>query len=218
MIPGMLSPRFLYRFTLPCRRKDPIWSASGAQLGEECRLPNLVELDGRLAYADVRVAWHAKGIALAVRVAGKRQSPWCRDARPEESDGLRVWIDTRDTHTVHRAGRFCHQFMFMPAGSGRSLDEPFAEQLFIHRAKEHAKAARFGTLQVRREKRVDGYIMECFIPESALTGYDPTEHPRLGFTYAVVDRELGEQSLSCDAAFPYREDPSLWATLELIGV
>ncbi|MFO0941433.1 MAG: hypothetical protein U0930_11765 [Pirellulales bacterium] len=31
-------------------------------------------------------------------VQGKRQLPWCRDSRLEDSDGLHIWIDTR-----HRA-------------------------------------------------------------------------------------------------------------------
>jgi hypothetical protein len=33
--------------------------------------------------------------------------------------------------------------------------------------------------------------------------------------YAVIDRELGEQAFIGGNEFPYREDPSLWATLEL---
>ena len=161
------------------------------------------------------MGWRPEGFALSARVEGKRQLPWCRESRPEESDGLRVWFDTRDTRNVHRASRFCHQFIFMPAGSGRGLDEPVAEQLLIHRAKENARPIRPGTLKARREKRVDGYLLECLIPAEALTGYDPVECPRLGFTYAVVDRELGEQTFSCPIEFPYREDPSLWATLVL---
>lgn len=47
-------------------------------------------------------------------------------------------------------------------------------------------------------------------------GYEPAEHPRLGFTYAVIDRELGEQTFSIGHPMPYDEDPSLWATLELV--
>ena len=33
---------------------------------------------------------------------------------------------------------------------------------------------------------------------------------------AVVDRELGTQTFSAPAEFAYQEDPSLWATLELV--
>ncbi len=53
-------------------------------------------------------------------------------------------------------------------------------------------------------------------PQLALTGFDPAEHPRIGFTYAIADREIGVHTFSCGPEFPYRDDPSLWATLELV--
>jgi hypothetical protein len=162
------------------------------------------------------VAWSEQGFAFAVRVEGKTQAPWCRESRPDDSDGVRLWIDTRDTHNIHRASRFCHQFAFLPAGAGRALDEPVGEQLLVNRAKENAKPVRPGMLAARRENRAGGYLLEGCIPAAALTGFDPVEHPRLGFTYAVVDRELGEQAFS-GSEFPYRDDPSLWSTLELTG-
>ena len=58
-------------------------------------------------------------------------------------------------------------------------------------------------------------MLQAFIPAAAITGYDPAEHPKLGFSYAVVDRELGWQTLSLGPEFPFVEDPSLWCTLEL---
>ncbi len=50
-----------------------------------------------------------------------------------------------------------------------------------------------------------------------LHGFDPDQNPRLGFYYAVRDAELGEQVLSVGSDFPYWEDPSLWAVLELVN-
>jgi hypothetical protein len=70
-------------------------------------------------------------------------------------------------------------------------------------------------LQIRSEKRVDGYVMEALIPAEALTGWGPTDHPKLGFAYAVIDRELGMQTYTIGTEFPFESDPSLWATLEL---
>jgi hypothetical protein len=32
----------------------------------------------------------------------------------------------------------------------------------------------------------------------------------------VIDRELGEQTLSAGSPLPYQDDPGLWATLELV--
>ena len=216
MTKTLLPPSFLFRFALPCRYKSPLWSDQGPQLDESFRLPELAELDAEPTFADMRVAWSEAGVAFAAVVRGKRQAPWCRETRPEDSDGLRIWIDTRDTHNIHRASRFCHQFAFLPGGAGRGLDEPCADQVLINRAKENAKPIRPGMLRVRREKLPNGYRLEGLIPAAALTGFDPAENPRLGFTYAVVDREIGEQTFNCPTGFPYREDPSLWATLELV--
>ena len=198
-----------------CRQQSPLWTAGGTELNEQYRLPDFAQLDGEPPAGDVRVAWNAEGLVVVVEVHGKRQPPWCRESRPDDSDGLRVWIDTRDTHNIHRASRFCHQFIFMPGGTGRGLDEPVAEQLLINRAKENAKPIRPGVLQVRRQKRADGYRLEAFIPAAALTGFEPHDNPRLGFTYAIVDRELGVRTWSCPEELPYAEDPSLWGSLEL---
>lgn len=214
-MPDLVSPRMLFRFAVPIRHQQPLWPKGGATLDESCALPALGDLDLDRRFAEVRAAWSPEGLLFTVRVDGKRQQPWCRDSRPDESDGLRVFLDTRDTHNIHRASRFCHGFIFMPTGAGRALDEPAAEPLLINRAKEHAKPVRPGVLQVRREKRVDGYLLDAFIPAAALQGFDPAEHPRVGFNYAVVDRELGVQSFSCSVEFPYAEDPSLWASLVL---
>jgi hypothetical protein len=217
MSDSLLPQRFLFRFALPCQHRNPVWTAEGVALDEDCRLVGLGELEGRAAFADVRAAWSEEGLAFVVRVAGKRQKPWCRAGKPEDSDGLQVWIDTRDVHNVHRANRFCHRFVFLPTLSGQRLDEPAAEWLSINRAREQPRPVQPGQWQVRSEKRPGGYLLAAFVAAGALTGFDPAEHPRLGFTYAVLDRELGEQTLGVGRPMPYQEDPGLWATLELTG-
>ena len=208
---------FLFRLSVPCLYQQELWTDRGIQLGQDYRLPDFGRLEGRAAFADVRVAWSQAGLAFTVRVAGKRQRPWCRETRLDDSDGLQVWIDTRATQNIHRASRFCHRFVFLPAGGGRTLEESVADQLLINRARENAKPVRPGGLKIRSEKRVDGYVLEAHVPAAALTGYDPEEHKRLGFTYAISDRELGCQTLSVGPEFPFRDDPSLWSALELVG-
>ena len=185
-------------------------------MDESYRLTNLAELEGMARSADFRMAWSETGLAFRAQMFGKRQPPWCRANRPEDSDGVQVWIDTRDVHNVHRAGRFCHRFLFMPAGGGNRLDQPVAQWLPIHRAKEHPRAIAQGQVRLRSEKLADGYVLEAMLAAEALTGFDPQEHPRLGFTYAITDRELGELTFSAGTPMPYQEDPSLWATLELV--
>ena len=211
----LLPTRFLFRFSAPCRYHDPLWTAKGTQLDEKHRLVGLAELEEQAAWADIRAAWSEAGLTFSVHVQGKHQLPWCRAARLEDSDGFQVWIDTRDVHNVHRAGRFCHRFVFLPLGGGRNLNQPVADVLPINRARELPKPVREGLLKVQSQKRADEYTLDAFIPAEALTGFDPAEHPRLGFTYTVVARELGEQTFGVGKPMPYRDDPSLWATLEL---
>lgn len=213
----LLPQRFLFRFAIACRRRETLWFPTGARLGEEHRLLDLAALEGQPAWADVRAAWGPEGLALRVLVSGKQQPPWCRANRPEDSDGLQVWIDTRDVHNVHRAGRFCHRFIFLPGGGGRNLDEAVAQWLPINRAREHPRDVPPGSLKALGAARRNGYELDAWIAAEALTGFDPQEHPRLGFTYAVIDRELGQQTLGAGPPMPYQEDPSLWATLELVA-
>jgi hypothetical protein len=218
---ALVAPRFLFRFAIPVRRRDPIWNPRGIELDESYRLFNLTDLDSGTAdrensFADVSMAWSADGVVINVRVAGKKQPPWCREGRLEDSDGLQVWIDTRATLNIHRASRYCHRFVFLPVGGGQRQDEPLADQLLINRARENARPIRPRELQVASRVSKTGYWIAAFVPAVALGGYDPHQYRQLGFTYAVYDRELGLQTFATGPAFPYDEDPTCWATLELV--
>ncbi|HYW80495.1 MAG TPA: hypothetical protein VE890_13010 [Thermoguttaceae bacterium] len=208
--------RFLFRFSAPCHYHQPLWTAKGAKLGARYRLPNFAELEERANAADLRAAWSEEGIAFSLKVEGKKQPPWCRESRLEDSDGLHLFVDTRDVHNVHRASRFCHHFLFLPSGGGDQGDTPIAQAMPIARARENPRPIETGQLHVRSEKRINGYVLDAMIDAEALTGFDPGEHPRLGFTFALIDRELGEQTFSVGGPMPYQSDPSLWATLELV--
>lgn len=216
-MPDSLIPaRAAFRFSVPCLEATAGTLGKDLELPERFQLPFLGELEGRKPFADVRAAWNEEGLVFSVRVFGKRAAPWCRDSRIDDSDGLQIWIDTRDTHNIHRASRFCHRFVFLPSGAGRKLEDAVAEQMLINRARENAKPAKSAQLKAQAEKRVDGYVLRALIAAGALTGFDPVDNPRLGFTYLLADRELGEQTFTVGGEFPYREDPSLWGTLELV--
>jgi hypothetical protein len=212
----LLAATFLYRFAVPCQHVADLAKRSPLALPESCVLPTLSMLEGKPRLADVRMAWSDGGLGISVKVQGKKQPAWCRDSRIEDSDGLQVWIDTRNTQNIHRAGRFCHRFAFMPTGGGRKLDEPVAALLAINRAKESPREIEPRQIIVRSERRVDGYSLEAFLPAEILTGYNPSDQPQLGFTYALVDRELGTQTFAIGPEFPIDEDPSLWGTLDLV--
>jgi hypothetical protein len=217
----VLAPRFLFRFSVPVLRREPIWKPGGVELDASHRLLNLAELDAGTvdrepSFAELRMAWGPEGLLFNVRVDGKQQPVWCREGRLEDSDGLQVWIDTRATLNIHRASRYCHRYAFLPAGGGHGQQEPVADQLLINRARENARPIRPRELQVASKLTKAGYWLAASIPAVALGGYDPHQHRQLGFTYAVYDRELGMQTFAAGPAFPFDEDPTCWAALDLV--
>ena len=213
---SLIPPRFMFRFAVDLWRADPLWSPQGVSLDESHQLPYLAQLDDERPLADVRMAWGPEGLVWWVRVEGKQQLPWCRESRLEDSDGLQVWVDTRATTNVHRASRFCHRFVFLPRGGGRDAEEPVGDQLLINRARENARPVRVRELQVTSRVTQTSYELSAFAPAAALGGFDPVAQPRLGFTYALLDRERGLQTFSAGAGIPYEEDPSCWAELRLV--
>jgi hypothetical protein len=215
----LIPNRFLFRLCYPCRYVADLPREGGDELLDlpvTCRLDNFGDMDERRAFAEVRVAWNEGGLALQVEVRGKEQAPAGEIARPRQSDGVTVWIDTRDARTSHRASRYCHQFHFLAAGGGPDKDEPAFVQSKINRALHDAPLAAADSVPFQFVPRTGGYRLEAFVPAAALQGFDPEQNPRLGLHIAVHDCELGEQSLSVGGDFPWAEDPSLWSVLELV--
>ncbi len=218
----LIQPHFLFRLTYPCHYERSVPSERGQRLLDlplPCRVDNFAGLSGQKNFADVRVAWNESGLGFQVEVKGKDKEPQADAERPRSSDGALLWIDTRDTRTIHRASRYCHQFYFLPTGGGEQKDQPAAGQLKINRAMQDAPLCSPEQLAFQTLRTKTGYVLEAFLPAAVLNGYDPETNPRLGFFYWVRDTELGErgeQTLGIGTDFPFWEDPSLWSTLELV--
>jgi hypothetical protein len=215
----LIPHRFLFRMAHPCRHVPAIPREDDDRLldlPESCRLDNFAALAACTNFADVRVGWTEVGIGFQVEVKGKEQSPQGDAGRPRASDGVTLWLDTRNARTSHRASRYCHQFYFLPTGGGPDRDEPVFGQAKINRALQDAPITHAGAVPFRCLHTKGGYIVEAFLPAGVLNGFDPEQNPRLGIYYAVRDAELGDQVLSVGADFPYWEDPTLWGVLELV--
>lgn len=220
-MPAIVPNRFLVRVAHPCPYvKDAPRDADDGdhlvELAESARLNNFADLDAQRNFADVRLGWNEFGLAVQVQVASKEQAPAGDADRPKSSDGIGLWIDTRDARAGHRASRYCHQFHFLAAGGGAEKDEPFVTQSKINRALQDAPLANPADIPFRCHRTKGGYRLEAFLPAAVLTGFDPEQHPRWGVYYVVRDQELGDQFLSVNWDFPFADDPSLWAVLELV--
>ena len=212
----LIDPTFLFRFELAIRHSELEWTPKGLKLSDAYRLPSFGELAGRPLFADLRMGWNEAGIGLQVRVTGKRALAWCRETRLDDSDGVHVWIDTRCSPGIHRASQYCHRLLWMPSGAGPKRDRPVAALVPIHRARENPKPMEPGKIKIAAYPRHDGYELSGMIPADALTGYSPGDQPRISLYYAVIDRELGWQTLSLGPEYPVTEDPSLWAEASLV--
>lgn len=213
----LIAPTFLFRFSVPCRYKQTIWTKEGSSLTPDYQLPKLGSLNGRKEFAELRAAWSDKGISFQLIVKGKSEPPMTNSTRIEASDALGIWIDTRNTQNIHRASRFCHRFVFLPGGGGgaRKDDEAYGFMMRINRAKDDPKTYGTQLLPAKCEVKKRGYVLDAVVPAQMLYGYDPSEHSKIGFFYAVSDLQLGWNTWFHGPDFPFAEDPSLWGTLEL---
>lgn len=209
---------FLFRFTLPVPRVDKIPRSTAPLLKfpAECFIPFPSVMDRDELFATLSAAWNRHGLAIEVTVQGKKKLPFCDPEAMAASDGVQVWIDTRDTQNQHRASRFCHLFSAMPAGGGDQGTDPVFKQLPVPRAREEAPDADPELLLVEADTSRSGYRLALWFPKESLHGFDPVSGSQLGFYIAIQDGELGRQTLTLSDDFPYEADPSLWASLKLI--
>src|SRR6516225_1420399 len=104
-MPTLVPARFLVRFSLVCPyvKGMPLPGKSGPliDLPESARLAAAPDLDGVTEFADVRLGWNDLGLGVSVAVTGKKNPPAGDRDRPRSSDGLTLWLDTRDARTSH---------------------------------------------------------------------------------------------------------------------
>ena len=218
----LLPQAFWFRLAASCPRVDEIPRSGGRRalldLPTSCTLPDLASLDGRVSWASVRVGWNPQGLGIAVLADRPQSKGTSATDRPEGFADVNVWIDTRDTRDVSRATRFCHRFSaHLTLTKDRKSLAVEVNQRPIARAMADAPLCSPDLLMSRTELNREGWILELFCPSSALSGFDPDTNSRLGFAYQVADHEREDQFLGIGRDFPLGENPSLWATLELVS-
>lgn len=212
----VVPPRFLFRWSFIAPRITNIPRTTGRllELPDECVLPSLGEFDSRVDFARIKCAWNDDGFGISLDIAGRAKGPQCDKNNLMGSDGIQVWIDTRDTKTVHRATKFCHQFILLPSGGGAKKRDAIVRSLPFTRTREDATLPNSDLVRVQSDVS-ESYWLDAWFPAELLTGFEPSTNPRIGFHYVVRDSVFGEQTLAVGSEFPYESDPSLWQTVEL---
>jgi hypothetical protein len=218
---------FLFRYKIEAQRLQRAPGRKGPlpNLDHLDPLPHLASLSQTTdtppadPFASLRLGWHETGVAVQMDVTGKTQPLSCTApttaATAATPDGLKLWIDTRNTQTIHRASRFCHAFALQPAGGGRGGKRPVIVNCPIARALDEPPAAPPGALRIESQVHKDGYQLQAWIAAAALNGWDLDTIDAIGFSYHVRDSELGDQFLALGPEFPCDRDPSLWSVLRL---
>src|SRR5580704_16769483 len=101
---SLLPHRFLFRYALPVRfdRKLPKSGKKLLGLSADFALADFAALDKVEQFGELRLAWNEQGLGISVEVRKKTGGLKCDMRSPETSDGLKVFIDTRNTQNIHR--------------------------------------------------------------------------------------------------------------------
>ena len=207
---------FEYRFRVPaCPGPSRRKTGRLLKLSRMAALPVLSTLDGRQPFSTLSAGWNTNGLGVVITVRGRTQPLTGDRNRPEDSDCVELWIDTRPVGTVHRATGYCHRLACLPSDESEN-GAPSAVSLAIPQQREIRADMQTRHIQLRVHSHKSGYDMEVWIPDSQLYGYRQIDELRqLGFYSLVRDTELGEQPLTITDEFPFAGDPSLWVNLEL---
>lgn len=211
-----LPARALFDFALPCRYASGVWTRDGAELDETFRLPNLAVLEGPPPPLEVRAAWNEEGLVFSFDVFDPKASPSAA-RRLHQAEWLNLFIATRPMKDVHRATRHCQRFVLVVNSVRPNEIRVDVAWKSINRAKETPPGPPSGSVGLHLKFYPDGFRIDMMLTADSLVGYDPREYPRLAFNYALYDwARQKEHVLTAGPPLPYDEDPSLWATLELI--
>lgn len=223
----LVHPAALFRFRFPCRRLARL-AAFDERQAAACRLPDLAGVVGVPDVSTLAIGWHPHGLVVRASMRGVGSVRWCHATRPEDSDGLHLWIATRSTGESHRTGRFCRRLAILPSGGGPQAKGPLALAVSIPRSvaavelpeslPQQLPAVLPETMaSVTPRVDPDGWTVDAVVTSEILPGWDPAEQPVVGFFAAVVDRRLGRVPLLAPPEYPWESDPTTWSSLELTG-
>ena len=208
-----LPRRAFFRFELPVHYRAPTPRMDGdmRKWPRKYLVPPLIELEDQPPFADVYAAWNEDYFLVAFDVPNRPRKLVCDAEHWWKKDGLRVCIDTRDARENKRATRFCHFLYLLPTGGGQNRRQPIVGTHKMSRSKEPPPQIDVSRIKIGVHIEPHGYAMEVAVPGACLNGWDPAEHPRIGFFYKVKDLYHGVQHLTVNDELGGNVDRGTWA-------
>lgn len=173
-------------------------------------LPETSPLCHEEHFADAAMGWNEEGIELFFEV----DKAFDVSYYPEiiRGDSVEVFIDTRDVKNSGYNTRFCHHFFFFP----EAIEGRQAGELTHFRTDDAHEWCNPDDLKVKSDLKHKSYILHCFIPKACMTGYDPDQFNRIGFTYRINRPRYESQHFSVVTTdYKLEQQPSLWSTVRL---
>ena len=202
-----LPPSFLVRVSVPVGSVDGPFNWKTAD--RLTPLPDWKTLDGDGGELKLAAGWSDEGLIFAIDVRSAKP-PIGKVDDPTKGDSVVLCVDTRDTKSIRRAGRFCHRFRVVPNGK-----DAYVRQEPVPRAREDATFGPSKSEAVLKTVK-GGYRLLVRLDASNLTGFAPADSPRLGLFAATYGRDGSSHGMVGDDKLPMDADPSLWTSIELV--
>ena len=173
-------------------------------------LPSTAEMLDEETFAEVYASWNFEKLLFFIKVNLPFQQ--VKDTDPRKGDSVELFIDTRDLKSKGTVSRYCHHFAFYPA----QIQGFYGREMTRFRSDDVHRLCHPEDLIVTPEINKGSYSLEIEIPASCMTGYDPMNFPRIGFTYRI-NRTGGPAQHFAVSSEEYTIElhPATWGTLKL---
>ena len=162
--------------------------------------------------AKLSAGWSAQGLHIQCEA----KVPLSQAQFPEFTSGdvLELLIDCRDNKQGFQLSRYCHHFVCFGAPVEYEGKPVHAVEVTRFRGEESHPLCAPEKIEV---EVVSAKKLQIFLPQEILVGFDPTQFPRIGFSYILRTHTELEQTIGASLEdFAIEQRPSLWPSFDLI--
>lgn len=173
-------------------------------------LPESGWLLGEKDSPPLHFAWSSEGLYGYLEVEGRFEDPSFPEI--QSGDSLEIFVDTRDRKNSGANTKFCHHFYFFP----QAIEGHIKGERTHFRTEDAHPLCDAEDLYLEAHGSARSGKLKFHIPATCLTGWNPLEFNRIGFSYRLNRRWYETRHFSAKTAeFNVEQDPALWASCTL---